>query len=167
VGLISAAGAAQVSFGQSAPAKKTQVFVRQNYLLNAGSQGARLTDYLSKTYLPALAKVHTGPTLVLEATLAPHLPQVTVLTGYQSVEEMWGLRAKLDGDKALEAVTDRPRRRSRTSPAPVATSFNKCFERESRYGPGPGLLTGRGVPVYLFERDENADAGPASRLLLP
>ncbi|MGD0774870.1 MAG: NIPSNAP family protein [Candidatus Solibacter sp.] len=106
VGLMAAAGGAQVSLGQSAPARKTQVFVQQNYLLKAGSQGTRLTDYLSKAYLPALAKVHTGPTLVLEATLAPHLPQVTVLTGYQSVEEMWSLRAKVDGDKALEAATD-------------------------------------------------------------
>jgi hypothetical protein len=106
VGLIAAAGAAQVGRAQSAPARKTQVFVQQNYILQAGSQGTRLTNYLGKTYLPALAKVHNGPTLVLEATLAARLPQVTVLTGYPSVEEMWSVRTKLDADKALEAATD-------------------------------------------------------------
>jgi len=106
VGVMGAAGAAQAGFGQTTPAKRTRIFVQQNYLLKIGPQGARLTDYLSKTYLGALAKVHTGPTLVLEATLATHLPQVTVFTGYQSVEEMWSVRAKLDGDQALEAATD-------------------------------------------------------------
>src|ERR1035441_1802307 len=34
-------------------------------------------EALSKTYLPALASVHSGPTLVLDAQLAPHLPLVT------------------------------------------------------------------------------------------
>ena|ERR1035438_6463942 len=108
VGLIGAAGvAAQAGLGQEiTPGKRGRCFIQQNYLLKAGSQGARLAEYLTKTYLPALAKVHSGPTLVLEAQLAPNLPHVTVITGYASMEQAWSVRAKLSADKALEAATD-------------------------------------------------------------
>ncbi len=107
VGLMGAAAvAAQAGFGQAAAGKRGRCFVQQNYLLKAGAQGTRLAEYLSKTYLPALAKVHSGPTLVLEAQLAPNLPHVSVITGYQSVEQAWTVRAKLAADTALEAATD-------------------------------------------------------------
>jgi hypothetical protein len=107
LGMLGAAGAAaQAEFGQTAAGSKSRVFIQQNYLLKGGTQGARINDYLSKTYLPALAKAHAGPTLVLSASLASHLPQVAVLTGYQSVDEAWAVRAKLAADKELEAATD-------------------------------------------------------------
>jgi hypothetical protein len=107
LGMLGAAGAAApMGFGQNAAGSKSRVFIQQNYLLKIGTQGARLDDYLSKTYLPALAKVHTGPTLVLSASLAAHLPQVALLTGYQSVDEAWAVRARLAADKELEAATD-------------------------------------------------------------
>jgi hypothetical protein len=107
VGMLGAAGvAARVGFGQAAAGRKSRIFTQQNYLLKGGTQGSRLTEYLSKTYLPALAKAHSGPALVLDATLAPHLPQVALLTGYQSVDEVWAVRARLAADKELEAATD-------------------------------------------------------------
>jgi hypothetical protein len=107
LGTMGAAGVgAQVGFGQTGVGNKSRIFIQQNYLLKIGTQGARLTDYLSKTYLPALAKAHSGPTLVLEATLASHLPQVAVLTGYLSVDEAWAVRAKLAADKELETASD-------------------------------------------------------------
>jgi hypothetical protein len=104
LGAVGVGGAAlRAGLGQSG---KSRIFTQQNYILKIGTQGERLTNYLSKTYLPALAKVHSGPTLVLEATLASYLPQIAVLTGFQSVEEAWGVRAKLAADKELEAATD-------------------------------------------------------------
>ena len=106
LGMLGAAGVTQARFGQSAVGSRSRIFIQQNYLLKIGTQGPRLTEYLSKTYLPALAKAHSGPTLVLEATLASHLPQVAVLTGYQSVDEAWAVRTKLAADKELEAATD-------------------------------------------------------------
>jgi hypothetical protein len=98
-------GFAGAGFAQGSP-KKTGCYVLQHYYLQLGSQATRLADYLSKIWLPALAKAHSGPTLVLDAQLATHLPLVTRITGYQSVEEMWSVRAKLKADKALEAATD-------------------------------------------------------------
>ena len=107
LGMLGAAGAAaRAGFGQPAAGGKSRIFIQQNYLLKGGTQGTRLNEYLSKTYLPALAKVHTGPTLVLNASLASHLPQVAVLTGYRSVDEAWSVRARLAADKVLEAATD-------------------------------------------------------------
>lgn len=101
-----AGAAARVGFAQAAAGRKSRIFTQQNYYLKGGTQGSRLAEYLSKTFLPALTKVHEGPTLVLEATLAPHLPQVAVLTGFQSVDEVWNVRAKLAANKELEAATD-------------------------------------------------------------
>jgi hypothetical protein len=106
-GIIAATPAlAGLAFAQGATAKKTGCFVLQHYYLQLGSQATRLADYLSKTYLPALAKAHSGPTLVLDAQLAPHLPLVTVVSGYQSVDETWSVRARLNADKPFEAATD-------------------------------------------------------------
>jgi len=105
--MLGAAGvAAPAGFGQTAAGSKSRIFIQQNFLLKGGTQGTRLNDFLSKTYLPALAKVHKGPTLVLSASLAAHLPQVALLTGYQSVDEAWAVRARLAADKELEAATD-------------------------------------------------------------
>jgi hypothetical protein len=106
-GIIAATPAlANAAFAQSTPAGKTGCFVLQHYYLQLGSQATRLADYLTRTYLPAVAKVHSTPTLVLDAQLAPHLPLVTVVSGYQSVGEMWNVRTKLNADKAFEAATD-------------------------------------------------------------
>jgi hypothetical protein len=105
--MIGAAPAlASAAFAQGAAAKKSGCYLLQHYYLRLGTEATRLADYLTKTYLPALAKVHSGPTLVLDAQLAPHLPLVTVVSGYQSVDEMWSVRARLNADRAFEAATD-------------------------------------------------------------
>ena len=104
-GLGSAAAFAGLGAAQTA-AKKTSCYLQHNYFLKNGTQPARLAEYLGKTWVPAVKKIHSGPVLVLEALIAAHLPQVSVITGYTSVEEMWSLRARLAADKALEAATD-------------------------------------------------------------
>ncbi len=105
-GIIAASPLANRAFAQGAAAKKTGCFLLQHYYLQLGSQATRIADYLTKTYLPALAKIHSGPTLVLDAQLSPHLPLVTVVSGYQSVGEMWAVRTRLNADRAFEAATD-------------------------------------------------------------
>jgi len=104
-GLGSAAAFAGLGAAQT-PAKKTSCYLQHNYFLKNGTQPARLAEYLGKTWVPAVKKLHSGPVLVLEALIAAHLPQVSVITGYASVEEMWSLRARLAADKALEGATD-------------------------------------------------------------
>ena len=84
---------------------RARCYALDTYTL-AGTQYSRLSEYLSRSYLPALARIHSRPALVLNDIAAPDPPQVAVLTAYQSPEEMWSVRAKLTGDKALEAATD-------------------------------------------------------------
>ena len=97
---------APAAFAQGAPAAKTGCIVLQQYQLQLGSQATRLADYLSKVYLPAFAKAHSTPPLVMDAQLAPYLPAITIVSAYQSVEQMWSVRAHLNADKDLEAATD-------------------------------------------------------------
>jgi hypothetical protein len=94
------------SAGQGASPKRPGCYVVHHYRLQLGSQGSRLSEYVSKAYLPAVARANGGPTLVLEAQLSEHLPLVTVIDAYASVEEAMGLRARLKADKAFQDATD-------------------------------------------------------------
>jgi hypothetical protein len=104
--IIAAAPLANAAFAQGAAGRKSGCYFLQHYRLQLGSQATRLADYLSKAYLPALAKVQSVPTLVLDAQLSEFLPLVTVVSAYPSVEEVWSVRAKMNADKAFEAATD-------------------------------------------------------------
>jgi len=106
LGIMAGAPLARAAFAQGAAARKPGCYLLQHYGLQLGSQATRLADYLSKTYLPALAKVQSVPTLVLDAQLSEHLPTVTVVSAYASVEEVWSVRAKMNADKAFEDATD-------------------------------------------------------------
>ena len=81
---------------------KTRIYLLQTYQLKQGTQPARIQEYLSKAALPALGKVHSGPKIVLEGLVVPHTPQIVVILGFQSVQEFWSVRAKLNADKELE-----------------------------------------------------------------
>ncbi len=98
--------------GFAAPPEKRRVFVLENYYLKNGTQTARIHDYIAKTALPALKKLGTGPQIVLDAVIASHMPQVAVVTGFQSVDELWDVRAKVMADpelaKGVEQWEDNP-----------------------------------------------------------
>jgi hypothetical protein len=88
---------------QTSPAaKKTGIYLLETFNLKQGTQPARIHDYLSKAALPALSKVHSGPKIVLESLVGPHTPQVVMILGFQSIEEFWGVPAKLNADRELE-----------------------------------------------------------------
>ena len=84
VGGVAATTLAETAFAQAA-SKKPGCYL-QHYRLQLGSQATRLSDYLSKVYLPALAKVQPVPTLVLDAQLSEHLPLVTIISAYSSAD---------------------------------------------------------------------------------
>jgi hypothetical protein len=96
-GVLAGAGLAQTG-----AESKTRIYLIETYDLKAGTQPARFHEYMSKSALPALSKVHNGPKLVLEALITPHSPQTAVILGFQSVQEFWSVRAKLNEDKELE-----------------------------------------------------------------
>ncbi len=91
---------------QGPAAKKPGCYVLHHYRLQLGAQGTRLSDYLSKAYLPAVARAQGGPSLVLDAQLSEHLPLVTVVDAFGSVEQAWSLLAKLRADKAFQDGSD-------------------------------------------------------------
>jgi hypothetical protein len=87
---------------QTISEKKTRIYLLEQFFLKQGSQLSRLHEYLSQAALPVLGKIHTGPKIVLEALIAPHLPQVVLILGFKSLSEFWSVRGGLNQDKDLE-----------------------------------------------------------------
>jgi hypothetical protein len=106
VGVMAGTTLTETAFAQAPASKKPGCYLLQHYRLQLGSQAARLSDYLTKVYLPALAKVKPVPTLVLDAQFSEHLPLVTVISAHSSVEQAWSVQAALNADKDFEAATD-------------------------------------------------------------
>jgi len=103
VGVLGGVGALPLGgLAQSAGGKKTRMYLMESFFLKAGSQLTRLHEYHERAALPALGKVHSGPQIVLEAAIAPHTPQVILILGFQSMEEFWAVRGKLNQDRELE-----------------------------------------------------------------
>ncbi len=88
------------------------IFVLENYYLKNGTQPGRLHEHFSKAAIPALNKVHSGPKIFLESLVAQHMPQVAVIIGFQSFEELWSVHSKLAADaelmKAFETWENNP-----------------------------------------------------------
>ena len=77
---------------------RTRFYILHQYFLKNGTQLARLHDYLSKSLLPVLQERLKGPKIVMQALVAPHMPQVATIFGVQSVEEYFGLHRELLAD---------------------------------------------------------------------
>ncbi len=89
----------------AAPPEKRRIFVLEQYYLKNGTQVGRLHEYC-KTAIPVLNKIHSGPKIFLEALVAPRMPQVAVIQGFESLDELSSVRQKVISDvelgKALE-----------------------------------------------------------------
>ncbi len=99
--------------GLAGPATEgRRIFVLENYYLKNGTQPGRIHEYFSKAAIPALNKVHSGPKIFLESLVAQHMPQVAVILGFQSMEELWSVHSKLTADaelmKAVENWENQP-----------------------------------------------------------
>lgn len=81
---------------------RTRIYLLQTFHLRHGTQLARIHEYLSNWALPTLRKLHSGPQIALEALLAPHMPQVALILGFESMEQMWKLRGQLNEDEELQ-----------------------------------------------------------------
>lgn len=86
------------------PTQRTKFYLMETYQLRQGTQLARLGDWLSHAYLPRLSKIHNGPQIVLESVIAPHNPQLVLLVGYSSLEQLEAVQGKLDADSELSAA---------------------------------------------------------------
>ena len=80
--------------------KRTKYYALESFYMRQGAQPARLHEYLRGSALPALRKAHTGPLIVLDSLIAPHMPQVMLILGFPSLDEWENLRRKLAEDQA-------------------------------------------------------------------
>jgi len=97
VGALGALGLAQAATTDN----RTHFYVVEHMKLKNGTELPRLHEFFSQTLLPALNRIHTGPKIYLEAMIASHTPQLTVVYGFSSLEEMWGLHTKVMQDEAI------------------------------------------------------------------
>ena len=88
----------------AAAQKPKRVFLLEQYFLKNGTQPARIHEYLSKGPVDAVSRVHAGPIIVLEALVASHMPQVSMIQSFDSVAQVFSTRQKLLGDKNLIAA---------------------------------------------------------------
>lgn len=79
--------------------RKTRFYVLEQYFLENGSQLGRIHDFLSKALLFGLERLHQGPKIFLEALVAPHMPQVAVILGVESCDQIFSLAKGLFSDK--------------------------------------------------------------------
>src|SRR5215469_1674459 len=67
----------------------------ESFCIAHGNHESRLHAYLADTLLPRMQELHEGPRLCLDAIVAPHTPQATVLAMFSSFDEMLEVRASL------------------------------------------------------------------------
>src|SRR5580658_365596 len=87
--------------------RRTRFYTLEAFQLRQGTQPARMHDWLNTGLLPRLSKIHGGPILVLDAVFGPHTPQIVVITGYSSWEEMGSVRSKIDADAEANAAYEK------------------------------------------------------------
>lgn len=86
---------------------KTRFYVVEKFFLENGTQPGRLAEFFSKSLIPAMKKVHNGPVIVMEALAAPHMPQVVMIMGVESCEQIFTVSKALFADKEFGAAFER------------------------------------------------------------
>jgi len=114
---IEAIGGLTVIFPATAAAdgSRTLYYTMTQYFLRNGSQTTRIQDFLAQGLVPTIRKLHSGPVICLEALVAAHMPQVVVITGYRSLNEikevgdrMWKEESYRQAVQSWEAGAEAP-----------------------------------------------------------
>ena len=96
----------------AATEKRTRFYALESFKLKAGTQLPRLHEHFGKTLVPKIASLWSGPKIFLEALIAPHMPQIAVIYGFSSLDELWSVHGKSLADpdlmKAYEALDSGP-----------------------------------------------------------
>ena len=78
---------------------------------------------MSQGLLPALARLHQGPRIFLEAVVAAHMPQFALVLGLKSFEEFNLLRRAPDGGCGFPQVPSPP---GKVGPSPPMNIIPRC-----------------------------------------
>lgn len=128
---MSGAGAALAA----GPTTKSRYYVVELYKLKNGTQAARLHDYFSKSRIPAMQQAHEGgPILVLEALVAPHMPQVACIAGFNSLDQLSTVMSKVATSVEWEQGPEPPFE-SQSSMVIEAAPYSPELVREKRKTP--------------------------------
>jgi hypothetical protein len=136
----------------AAAARKPNFFSLETYYLRNGTQGPRINEFFSQGLLPALSKFHGGAKIFLEGLVAAHMPQFVVILGFDSLEELSGVKSRLRQDAAYqkafaawesgpeapyEHYTQSVLKAAEYSPAiePVASAKPRVFELRTYHSP--------------------------------
>ena len=85
----------------AAAERRTRIYALEQFNLKAGTQLPRLHEFFGQSLLPAMKRLHNGTQIYLEAVIAAHTPQLAVIHGFTSLEEMWGVHTKIAADESL------------------------------------------------------------------
>jgi NIPSNAP len=127
--------------------QRTRVYALEAYKLKNGTQLSRLHEHFSQTLLPAMSKIHNGPKIFLEALVAPHMPQLAVIYGFASLDEMWGIHTKLTGDSELAKKAES----LESGPEPAFESLDTTLLEATGYSPEIAVPASVSKAARLFE----------------
>ena len=132
VGTLGGIGMTAGPYAAAATAdKRTGIYVLDTFYLQQGSQVTRMHEYFSRLVLPGLEKVHSGPKIFLEALVAPHVPQVAAIYGYQSLDQMESVRRKLSADREMMANIEK----WESAPEPPCDQVSRTLLEATEYSP--------------------------------
>jgi hypothetical protein len=96
--------AAAMADNRTSGTSRTGFYVVQNFNMKSGTQLPRLHDFLSKSGIPNLQKIHSGPVIALEALVAAHMPHVALIMGFSTIEELWNVHSKIEGNAEWQSA---------------------------------------------------------------
>jgi len=95
MGLLGGLGPALTGEAATSDRKRTSFYVVWDFDLKNGTQPARAHDYLSNGFIPSVRQLSPGPVIALEAVVAAHMPRVTLIMGFNSLEEIGTVHSKV------------------------------------------------------------------------
>lgn len=127
----------------AADGRKTRYYVFKFYHLRHSTQLARIHEFVTKGWLPALAS-HGGPKIFCEALVAPHMPQFMGIVGFESLEEWTVLQARMQANqefgKAFAAWE--------AGPEPPYEHYSEVLVRAADYSPEITLAPGKTPRIF-------------------
>jgi hypothetical protein len=110
--------------------KKSRYYVLEQFFMENGPQPGRFHEFCSKGLVPALERLEKMPALVMEAVMAPHMPQAALIVAGESYEQLKGVAARLHADKQFKQAHD-----AWESGEPPYQNSNAWFLEATHYSP--------------------------------
>jgi hypothetical protein len=86
---------------EAMPKRRTRILSIESFRVRQMGEISHLHAYLQSTLLPLLGQIHEGPKMVLDAIVAPHLPQALLLTVFSSFDQMLGVRSRIAAEPGI------------------------------------------------------------------